>query len=116
MVGLDLRHKHHILQELSFFIYALQETDHWTTSAMNVPGFIVQGTGHGRKAILCQREVNHFRRSWGDNERCTAILVGSTMLLSVYKPRSGCDEVEYIEALESVRATPMEGKKKHGGR
>ena len=56
------------------------------------------------------REVNHFRRSWVDNERCTAILVGSTMLLSVYVPHSGRDEVDYIEALESVRATLAEGR------
>ena len=34
----DLRHKHHILHELLCF-YSLQETDNWTTSAMNVPGY-----------------------------------------------------------------------------
>ena len=38
--------------------YALQETDTWTTSAMNVPGYFVYGTDHGRTAILCPREVN----------------------------------------------------------
>ena len=102
----DLRHKHHILHEFPCF-YALQETDHWTTSAMNVPGYIVYGTDHGRTAILCPREVNHFRRSCVDNERCTAIL-GSTTLLAVYMPHSGRDEMDYIEALESVRATLME--------
>ena len=91
--------------------YALQETDHWTISAMNVPGYVVYGTDHGRTAMLCPREVNHFRRSWVDNERCTAILVGSTMLFSVFMPRSGRDEVEYIEALELVRATLTEGKR-----
>ena len=78
---------------------------------MNVPGSIAYWIDHGRTAILCPREVNHFRRSWVDNERCTAILVGSTMLLSVYMPRSGRDEVDYIEALGSVRATLMEGKR-----
>ena len=50
----DLRHKHHILYELPCF-YALQETDHWTTSAMNVRGYIVYGTDHGRTAILSPR-------------------------------------------------------------
>ena len=33
------------------------------------------------------------------------------MLLSVYMPHSGRDEVDFIEALESVRATLMEGKR-----
>ena len=78
---------------------------------MNVPGYIVYGADHGRTAILCPREVNHFRRSWVDNKRCTAILVGTMMLLSVYMPHSGHGEVDYIEALESVRATLMKGKK-----
>ena len=71
----DLRHKHHILHELPCF-YAVQETDNWTTSAMNVRGHIVYGTGHGRTVILYPREVRHFRRSWVDNDRCTAFLVG----------------------------------------
>ena len=76
----DLRHKNHILHDYPCF-YALQETDSWTTSAMNILGLIVYGVDHGRTAILCPREVNQFRRSWVDNERCTAILVGSMMLL-----------------------------------
>ena len=72
---------------------------------MNVPGFTVYGTDHGRTAILCPREANHFRRSWVDKERCTAILVGSTMLLSVSMPHSGREVMDNIEALESVRVT-----------
>ena len=63
------------------------------------------------RAILCPRGVHHFRRSWVDNGRCTAILVGTTMLFSVYMPLSGRDEVDYIEALELARATIMEGKR-----
>ena len=33
------------------------------------------------------------------------------MLLSVYMPHSGLDEEDYIEALEVVRTTLVEGKK-----
>ena len=77
---------------------------------MNVPGYIVYGTDHGRTAILCPREVDHFCRSRVDSERCTAI-VGTTMLLSFYMPHSRYDEVDYIETLESVRAILTEGKR-----
>ena len=35
-----LRHRHHFLHDCHCF-YALQGTDKWTTSAMNVPGYIV---------------------------------------------------------------------------
>ena len=95
------------VHELPCF-YALQETDNWTTFAMNVP------TDHCRTAILCLLEVDHFRRSRVDNDRCTAILVGSTMLLSVCMPHSGRDEVDYIEALVSLRVTLTERKREGG--
>ena len=89
--------------------YALQETDNWATSAMNVPSYIVYGTDHGKTPIFCPREVRHFRRSWVDHERCTAVMAGSTMLLSVQMPHSGRDEEDYIQAVETVRATLIEG-------
>ena len=41
-------------------------------------------------------------------------MVGSTMLLSVYMPHSCRDEGDYIEALDTVRATLTEGKKQAG--
>ena len=69
------------------------------------------GSDRGKTAMFCPREVNHFRLSWVDTQRCNAIMVGSTMLLSVYMPHSGRDEEDYIEALETVRATLTEGKK-----
>ena len=103
----DSRHKHHILHDYSCF-YALQEIG---SPVMNVPGYIVYGNDHGRTAILCPREVNHFRRSWVDHERCTAIMVGSKMKRSVNMPHSGRDEEDFIEALETVRATLTEGRK-----
>ena len=45
----------HILHDYPC-VHALQETDKWTTSAMNVPGNIVYGSDHGKTAILCPRE------------------------------------------------------------
>ena len=76
---------------------------------MNVSKYTVYGRVHGRTAILCPREVIHFRRSWVDTERCTAILVGATMLRSVKMPHSGNDEEEYIETLETVRNIMSDG-------
>ena len=71
---------------------------------MNLLAYIVYGIDYGWTAILCPREVDHFRRTWVDNGRCTAVEVGTTMLLSVYMPYSGY-EVDHIDASESVRAT-----------
>ena len=54
--------------------FALQETDNWATSSMNVPGYVVCGVDHGRTAMLCPREVDHFRRLWVENGRCFGVV------------------------------------------
>ena len=66
---------------------------------------------HGRTDILCPREISHIRRSWVDHQRYTAILVRSSMLLTVYMPHSGHDDEDYIATLEAVRSIMNEGKK-----
>ena len=62
-----------------FFFYALQETDNWTTSAMNPPGHIVSGRDHGRTATLYPREVNNFRPSWVDHVRAVLNLCAAQL-------------------------------------
>ena len=47
----------------------------------------VYGRDLGKTAILCARLVCQFRRSRVSRARCTAILVGAMMILSVYLPR-----------------------------
>ena len=107
----DLRHKHHILHDFRCF-FALQKTCNWRTSAMNVLGHIAYRRDHSRTAILRPRELNHFRLSWVDRERCTAIMVVSTLLLPVHMPHIGHgEEDDNIKALETERATLTEGRK-----
>ena len=67
--------------------------------------YIVHGCHHGgiSIAILSPREVNDFRRSWVDHERWTAILLGSSMLPSVFFAAQCSDEEDYIETQETVR-------------
>ena len=55
----DLRHKHHILHDYPCF-YTLQETDNWTTSSINGPGYIVYGTDLGRTAICAHGRLVIF--------------------------------------------------------
>ena len=60
---------------------------------------------------FCAHEISRFRRSWVDHQRCTAILVGSSMLLAFFLPHSGHDEEDYIATLETVRSIMNEGRK-----
>ena len=43
--------------------------------------------------------------------RCTAVLIASIMILSVYMPHCVCDEENYIVELKVVRSITEEGKK-----
>ena len=45
------------------------------------------------------------------HERCTAVLVASMMILSVYMPHGGYDEENCIAELEIVKIIIEEGKK-----
>ena len=80
------------------------------TSAMNVLGYIVYGRDHSRTVILCPRGVNDFRRSCVDHERCTAIPVASSMLLSVCVPHSCRDEEDHIRGAGDCVNIMTEGK------
>ena len=105
--------KHRCLHDFLFF--APQETDHWKITEMEVENYIVFGCEHCRKAILCPRHVSQFRRSWLCHARCTAIRVGSVMILSIYMQNSGCDEENYIAGLEIVKMI-MEERKEMGAK
>ena len=59
--------------------------------------------------FCAHEEVNHFPRSCVDHERCTTILVGSSILLSCQLPHSGRDEEDQVEALGAARNVMTEG-------
>ena len=84
----DLQHRH--LLCTNFFVFcALQETDNWTVTEMEVGSYIVYGRDHGKATMMCPRQVGQFRCAWVGQERCTAILVASLMILSIYLPHGG---------------------------
>ena len=62
----------------------------------------------GRTAICAHGEVNHFRRSWADHEMHRHHI--NDVAFRKYMPHSGRDDEDYIEALETVRATLTEGR------
>ena len=78
-----------------FQFFVLKETDRKVTE-MEMEDFIVCGCDHGKTVILFPRQVCQFRLSWVSPARCTAILVGSMVILSVCMPHSGYDEEDYI--------------------
>ena len=90
---------------------AFQETDNWNVTGMKVLGSVRYGWDGGKTAILRLRQVSQVRKSWECHERCTAVLIDSVMMLSVYMPHGGYDEEKnYIAELEIVKIIMEEGK------
>ena len=77
---------------------------------MEVGNYIVCGRDHVKTAVLCPRQVGQFRRSRAGHERCTAILVATMMILSVYLPHGGYDEEDHVALLQGVRVIMEEVK------
>ena len=106
----DVPHRHALLRNYAC-VFALQEIENWKVSEMNVHGFECSGWDAGRTAILCPIQLCQVRRSWESHERCTAVLIGSMMVLSVSMPHGGYDEEEYITELEFVKIIMEEVKR-----
>ena len=88
-----------------------QETDNWKVTEVEVGSYdTVHECDHCNTAIWCPRQISKFRLSWVGHARCTAILVGFMMILSVHMPHGGCDEEDYITELEVVRIIMEEEK------
>ena len=70
--------------------------DHWQVSETTFSRCVVYGSDHEKTPILCPQDVCQMRRSCDSYERCTAILVGTTTILSVCMRHKGYDEENYI--------------------
>ena len=74
-------------------------------------GYMVDGCDQGKTAVVCPGLVGQLRRSWDRYERCTAILIGFMMVLSVYMPHGRYDEENHVTELEFVKSIMEEEKK-----
>ena len=72
-------------------MFALQETDNWKVSEMTVR--------RGNSQLMSQSAVPDPSFVY---ERCTAVLIISMMVLSVYLPHSGYDEEDHITEWELI--------------
>ena len=70
---------------------------------------------HGNKndyaSLLVSDKFSTIKRSWETEERCTAILFGTTMVMSVYAPDSKKSPEMYGECIASVVEVLREGRK-----
>ena len=59
-------------------------------------------TKNGYASLLVSDKFSTIKRSWESEERCTAILFGTTMVMAVYAPDSKKILEMYEECISSV--------------
>ena len=81
-------------------MYSIQKTKSWDVPNLTLPGYVCYGGKSGFETLLVSKQFFTIKRSWRHEERFTAILFGSTLVMAVYAPDSSKD-VELYEACVS---------------
>ena len=77
---------------------------------MELKGWMSQGNKHGNASLLVSDKFSTIKKSWEIEERCTAILFGTTMVMSAYAPDTSKSLEMYEECIASVVKDLREGR------
>ena len=92
-------------------ILSVQETRSWDVPNLELKGFVCYGDKHGHPTLLVLEQFCTMKRSWESEERCTAILFGTTMVMTVYAPDSKKSLEMYKKCVSSVVKVLREGRR-----
>ena len=78
LLGVDQTHKR------TPTILSVQEIKSWDVPNLELQGFVRYGNKHGYATLLVPEQFCTIKRSWESEERCTAVLFGTAMVMAVY--------------------------------
>ena len=93
-------------------ILSTQETKSWDVPNLELLGYVCYGSKSGFTTLLVPKQFCTIRRSWKFDERCTAILFGSTEVTAVYAPDSRNSLEMYETCISSVVKVLREGRRR----
>ena len=70
-------------------IFALQETTSSDGEEMHLPGFVLYGNESGSATLIVSGRLCHVQRTLRSEERWTAVLLVSAMVMCIFAPDSG---------------------------
>ena len=92
-------------------ILSVEETRSCDVPILELKGFVCYGDTHGHPTLLFPEQFCTMKRSWESEERCTATLFGTTMVMTVYAPDSKKSLEIYEECVSSVVKVLREGRR-----
>ena len=87
----------------SLAILSIQETKTWDVPNLELPGDVCYGSKLGFVTLLVSEHFRTIKRSWKFEERCTAILFGTPMVMTVCAPDSSNSFEMYFESFQFER-------------
>ena len=87
----------------------------WDVPDLELKGFVCYGNSHGHATLLVSEQFCTVKRSWECEERCTAILFGTTMVMTENAPDSKKSLEMYEECVSSVVKVLREGRRRGQG-
>ena len=93
-------------------IFSIQETKSWDVPNLSLPGYVWYGSKSGFATLLVSDQFCTIKRAWRFEERCTAILFGTTRVMAVYAPDSGKDWSRTRPASPASSASSVKGEER----
>ena len=89
---------------------SIQETESWDVPNLELPGYVCYGSKSGFATLLVSERFCTLKRSWKFEERCTAVLFGTILVMAVYAPASSKSLEMYETCISSVVEVLREGR------
>ena len=109
LLEIKRRHPFHKISPLSFIGIQVVFTATFVRQKVELPGYVCYGIKSGFATLLVCRQFCTIKRSWKFEERCTAILFGTTLVMAVCAPDSSKSMEMHEAFISSVLKVPRDG-------
>ena len=92
-------------------ILTIQETKSWDVPNLELTGYVCHGGKSGFATLLVSDQFCTMKRSWNFEERCTAIPVGTTVVMAENAPDSSKSLEMFEDCISSVFKVLQEGRR-----
>ena len=92
-------------------ILALQEPTSWDVENLCLSGFVFHGCKTCSTAAFVSDQIRSVQMSWRTEQRCTAVLFKSVMVVGFYTLDSATDFAEYEKFMGELTKAILEGRK-----
>ena len=92
-------------------MFSTHETKSWDVPSLTLPGYVCCGSKSGFATLLVSKQICTIKRSWRHEERRTANLFWSALVMDVYAPDSSKDMELYEACVSSILRILREGRR-----